>query len=57
MSLVEVVLGGAADGKDAIVLGGAAVLGVALAIKAVHWIQLILIEREASKEYYDRYGR
>jgi hypothetical protein len=44
------------DAVQVVQLAGAAVLGVLLAVKCIDWIRMVLIEREASREYYDRYG-
>ena len=45
------------DAKVELLAAGALVVGVVVAIKAVHWIQLVIIQREADREYLDRYGR
>lgn len=45
------------DAKTGVVIAVASVIVVYVAIQAFHWIQNVLIEREASREYYDRYGQ
>jgi hypothetical protein len=38
------------DAKVAVAVAGALVVSVWVAIKAIHWIQLVLIVRQASRE-------
>ena len=49
------VLADLVDAKVAVAAAGVLVVGVVVAIKAVHWIELVLIQREANREYLDRY--
>lgn len=57
MALDVLVVSGISDAKTAVLAAGALIVGVYVAIKVYDWLRLVLIEREASKEYYDRYGR
>jgi lipid-A-disaccharide synthase-like uncharacterized protein len=43
------------DAKTDVIVVGALVLGVYVAIQVIHWIQLVLIQREADREFLDRY--
>lgn len=45
------------DAKVAVAVAGGLVVGVIVAVRAIDWLRLVLIEREASREYYERYGR
>lgn len=40
-----------------VVAAGALVVGVLVAVKAVHWLRCVIIERRESADYYDRYGQ
>lgn len=58
MSSVLDSLSAACSDNIAVIAGaGAVVLGVVVASRAVDWVRCVVIEREASREYYDRYGR
>lgn len=43
-------------GEVAVVAAGAAILLVIVAIRVIDWLKLVIIEREASREYEDRYS-
>lgn len=44
------------DGKVAVLAAGVLIVSVVVATRVFDWIRLVLIEREASREYEDRYG-
>lgn len=44
------------EAKVAVAAAGGLIIGVICAIKAIDWLKLVIIEREASREYEDRYG-
>jgi len=45
-----------ASAQTAVGVAGALIIGVMVAIKAIDWIKCVIIERQASREYEDRYG-
>lgn len=57
MALDAGVLADLVDAKVAVAAAGALIVGVCVAQRVVYWIQLVIIQREADREYYDRYGR